>query len=54
MITLGNFALLIGLILVVHMCIYSIVSRICEAYEKGKSLEFNGALEKIINETEKK
>ena len=39
MMTLGNFALIIGLILVVHMCIYSIVSRICEAYENGKMMK---------------
>lgn len=54
MIALGDFVLVIGLILVVHMCIYSVVSRICEAYEKGKSLEFKGALVKIIDESEKK
>lgn len=46
--------MVIGLILVVHMCIYSVVSRICEAYEKGKSLEFKDALVKIIDESEKK
>lgn len=54
MMALGDFVLIVALILVIHMCIYSVVSRICEAYEKGKSLEFKGALTKIIDETEKK
>lgn len=53
MIALGDFVLVIALILVVHMCIYSVVSRVCEAYEKGKSLEFKDSLVKIINESEK-
>ena len=54
MMTLGNFALLIGLILVVHMCIYSIVSRICEAYEKGKKMENSNSLNEIISELKEK
>lgn len=54
MIALGDFVLIIALILVIHMCIYSVVSRICEAYEKGKSLEFKDTLVKIIDESEKK
>ena len=54
MIALGDFVLIIGLILVIHICIYSVVSRICEAYEKGKSLEFQDTLIKIIDESEKK
>lgn len=54
MMTLGNFALLIGIILVVHMCIYSIVSRICEAYEKGKMMENSNSLNEIMSEFEEK
>lgn len=52
--SLNTFALIIGIVLVVHICIYSIVSRICEAYEKGKMMENSNSLNDILNEIEEK
>lgn len=52
--SLNTFALIIGIVLVVHICIYSIVSRICEAYENGKMIENSNSLNEIMSELEGK